>query len=471
MRGWKSMAVGMLVAVVLASLPAGAQSLRFSNRRRVEVPDYATIRLGPFYSTLTLSQSIGAHYVRIEGEGVDFLFGNQRGEFKRDGYDFPVITTLALRNYLIISRRMDLEANLRIQYRYYPMRTQANELLIDFTDEGVFADLSTEFQLTPTLRGRVYDSASYRTQYIDVRGELDRYGGQRFERFDNEIGLDLDWLVSRYENVALSLSRHDMIPLGDSFTRTRTWSYRESLAYERQFSPFLVGGVRGNAEQRFTSRRADPGNYTQNINLFADAQVTRHIQAGGSVGYGLGITRGGDPVVRRSSASLIYSAYMKQQLSPRLDHEINASRRIQNAFIAGIDVNDRFAYQVNWRTWYLPGNVSTAVSRFDPVDIDRNGWADWVSRLQVSQRVSRLVNMGFMTAYTARWNETTDYQVPIDASADFTTWVTRLSMSMPLTRNVDFTAYAEHAERHSDATELRYTRDLVAASATWSHQF
>ncbi len=465
------MANAVLAVAILAVLPVGAQSLRFSNRRRVEVPDYATIRLGPFYSTLTLSQSLGAHYVRIEGEGVDFLFGNQRGEFKSDGYDFPIITTLALRNYLIISRNMDLEANLRIQYRYYPMRTQENELLIDFSDEGVFADLSTEFLLTPTLRGRLYDNASYRTQYIDIRGEIDRYGGQRFERFDNEIGLDLDWLVSRHENVALSLSRHDTIPLGDSFTRTRTWSYRESLAYERQFSPFLVGGVRGNAQQRFTSERSDPGDYTQGIALFADAQVTRYTEAGGSVGYGLGITRGGDPFVRRSSASLTYSAYMKQQLSSRLNHDLSASRSIQNAFITGIDITDRFGYRLNWQTWYLPGYVSTAVSRFDPVESDRNGWADWTSRLQVSQRMTRLVNMSFMTAYSARWNKTTDFQVPIDASADFTTWVTRLSMSMPLTRHIDFTAYAEHAERDSDAAELRYTRDMIAASATWSHRF
>lgn len=461
-----------LSAWLAVPVPAAGQGLRFSNRRRVEVPDYATMRLGPLYSTLTLSQSLGAQYVRIQGEGVDFLFGNQRGEFKRDGYDFPIITTLALRNYLILTRRMDLEFNIRVQYRYYPMGTQENDLTIDFTDEGIYADLSTEFMLTPTLRGRIYDSASYRTQYIDIRGTEDRYGGERFERFENVVGLDLDWLISRYDNLALSLSRQDTVPMGDSFKGRRTWTYQESLAYEHQFSPFLVGGVRAEASQRFTAAAADPDNYTQGMSVFAEARVTRYTEAGLSMGYSSATTRGGDPYVSSSSAGITMAGHIETRITPWLDHELRGSRRVQSAFLAGVDIIDQLSYRLNWRTFYLPGSFSTAVSRFDPIDGDRrNGYSTWESRLQVSQRVSRLVQMAFLTAYTARWNEETQIQVPIDASADFETWVTRLSMSMPLTRNIDFTAYAEHAERRSDADEMRYTRDIVAALATWSHRF
>jgi hypothetical protein len=57
-------AYGMVVAGLLLGWgsQARAQTLRFDDYRERKVPEYATIKLGPFYSDVVLNQSIGWRY-------------------------------------------------------------------------------------------------------------------------------------------------------------------------------------------------------------------------------------------------------------------------------------------------------------------------------------------------------------------------------------------------------------------------
>ncbi len=468
--------VGLGLAAVILSLaasPGVAQSLRFSNHRDVGIPDYATIRLGPFYSDVTLSQSVGVRWVRLSGNGTDFLASNERGEIREDGYDFPLVTTLGLRNYLIVSRDMDVEASVRVSYEHYPMGTQEDEFIVDFSDEGIFADLSTEFQPTRSTRMRIYDSAAYRTDFVDSRGLEDRYGGVEYERFENTVGADLDWLMSKLDNLSLSASRMDVVPASSDFDAQRHVAYAESAAYERQLSPYVVGGVRADFGQSLASDDTRPDSYREGLSVFSSAQVTKLTDVSASLGYAVASTRGGDPEIDESSGSISGSGRVRSRLSQALRHELEYTRAFSEAFEGGYDSTDAATYGLTWDTRALPGGISTSLRRYDPMDDVRPGYMDWITQLTVNQQVSRLVALQFFTSYGMRMNEsmTVDDAVDTDLSADYDTWVTRLSTAIPLTRKLRLTAYAEHAVRTGDADELTYTRDILAANLVWFHRF
>ncbi len=459
--------------LLLSAWPAAGQSLRFSNHRKVAVPDYATIRLGPFYSDVTLSQSVGLRWVRLSGAGTDFLYNNQRGQIRDSGIDYPLVTTLGLRNYLIISRNMDLEASVRVSYEHYPMGTQDDQFIVDFSDEGIFADLSTEFQPTRSTRVRLYDNAAYRTDFVDSRGLEDRYGGVEYERFENTVGVDFDWLMSKYDNLALSAKRRDTIPMTSAFDAQRRVDYDESAAYERQFSPYVVGGVRADMGQSLATETTRPDSYTQGLSVFSQAKVTKATDISASLGYSLAITRGGVPVIDENRGAVSGSAGIGSLISKVLRHDLGYTRSYTQAFEGGYDMTDALSYGLKWNTRDLPGGISTSMRRYDPLVAARNGYMDWITQLDLRQRFTRLVTLGFVTSYALRMNDTaaTVDALNPDASADYATWVTRLSTSIPLTRKLTLTAYGEHAARTSDANELAYTRDILAANIVWFHRF
>jgi hypothetical protein len=457
---------------LLASSAVG-QSLRFSNHRDVKAPDYATLRLGPFYSDLTLSQSAGLRWTRFSGAGTDFLQDNQLGEIREGGIEYPLITTLGLRNYLIISEHMDLEASVRLAYEHYPMGTQKDRFTVDFSDEGIYADLSTEFRPSRSTRIRLYDNAAYRTDFIDTRGLEDRYGGAEYERFENTVGIDFDWLMSKFDNLALSAKRADTIPMTDAFEAQRAVSYGESAAYERQFSPFVVGGVRADFTQNLASEATRPDSYAQGVSVFSGVRLAKMTQASAALGYSLAITRGGEPAVDESQGSISGSARVDSQISKRLHHGLGYSRAYTEAFEGGFNMTDGIDYGLAWKTRTLPGKISTALRRYEPVGGSRDSYLDWNTQITLEQKLTRLVALSFMTSYALRMNDSTadpDSANP-DVGSDYQTWVSRLSTAIPLTRKLSFTAYGEHAVRTSDADALAYTRDLIAANLVWSHRF
>ena len=91
-EGWaQSLRMGYARAVSMRSPwydDAGydpAYSLRYNNRldrarkrglQRTTIPEDATFQIGPLYSTVYFTQSIGYRYVRTSGPGADYLYTN-----------------------------------------------------------------------------------------------------------------------------------------------------------------------------------------------------------------------------------------------------------------------------------------------------------------------------------------------------------------------------------------------------------
>jgi len=449
-----------------------AQSLRFGNHREIKVPDYATIRIGPFYSDVSLSEEISYRYVRTTGRGSGYISDNRLGEIKKDGADYPIVSTLVFKNYLIISRTMDLEVALRVQYRYFPMNSQEDELIVDMSDEGIYADLSTEIAFSKTSKMRLYESAAYRTDYVDTRGWGDKYGGEEYEHFENKLGMDWDWLMSRDDNLGVSLARRDVVPTGSKFDRQRSFGYNESLSYGHRFSPFLSGGAAATLSQSFYGA-GRPDAFMYGLSAFSSAQLTRKSSGRASLGYTLSETTGGEEESEnRSRGSLSASLGVDTELSPGSAQSVGYSRRMAEAFQGGFDVVDTLRYTLNWRRGMFPGRFYTTLGNHDLGGGAGTSYVDWITGVSLTHRLTRLIGLEFLTSFNIRDNqESSSEGVSADASADYNTWITRLSLGLPVTEKTTCSAYVEHVERTSASESLEYSRDILGVSLSWSHRF
>jgi hypothetical protein len=233
----------MALAVSIMAPAAHAQSLVFGNHRDVAIPDYATVRIGPFYSTIAFSLSVGYRYSDSYGSGTDYLQSNERGAILKDGSDLPILAALDFRNYLLITRHMDLDMSVRFTYEYYPLRTQVDSFDVDLVEEGVFGTFSSEFRITPYLLGNVYDTLVYRTDFVDTRGREDAYGGQEYRYFRNRVGMNLTWLMAEDKQMKADVAREDNIPFADEFAGQEYVLYDESVAYRQNVLPGLWVGA------------------------------------------------------------------------------------------------------------------------------------------------------------------------------------------------------------------------------------
>jgi hypothetical protein len=230
--------------LVLLAASASAQHLRFTTGHRdIQIPEYATFRIGPFYSNVKLTESVGYRYTYgMEGRVTEQL-GVRRGRIHDDGTEFPVISTLDFRNYLLITRWADADISFRAQYAYYPMNTQDDEFTFNVADEEISADINFEAYPTDYLRVRLGLAPKYVVDYVDLRGVEDDYGGQRYERFESYVELDIDWMLSRTENLGLSIDRTDIWPKDDEFKSQERTTHHGALLYERQVSPTATWGL------------------------------------------------------------------------------------------------------------------------------------------------------------------------------------------------------------------------------------
>lgn len=453
----------------------GGQSamLRFDQHREVEPPQYATLRIGPLYSDFGISQSVGYRYISMSGRGVDFLTGNSRGQFLKEGSDFPLVSGLSINNYLIVSRRMDLEANLGVSYEHFPLKTQEDDLRIDLTDEGVYGTFSSEYQPSRDVRILLYDDILYRTDYVDERGLNDRYGGQEYEHFENTVGADWDWSPSAVDNLSISVSRADTIPFDDEFETQERVNYAEAAGYQRQLNPFSTVGVLGAFSQSFYADDARPDVYMYGVSAFGGAQLTRRLVGNASLGYQFSSydEEDGDD---RSRGALSMGIGLGHEISEDKTHRLTYKRSQSEAFNGGVDVSDALAYGLLWEAGLFPGSLTTTFSSFEPQDSGRNGYSDWSTGLSLSHQLTRLLQVTLGTAYAVRINDDitgiVDPNTP-DINSDYETWTIRLGAGMRLSKKTSFSAYAEHADRTSDNEDLAYTRDVIAATLAWTHKF
>ncbi len=472
-----------LIAYLVLVSTAEAQTLRFSNHRDIKIPEYAALRIGPFYSGVTFSQSVGYRYTSGNGDGIDYLFSNHRGVFLKDGSDFPLVSTLDMQNYLIITPTMDLDISLRASYSCYPNDTQEDEFFLDVVEEGVVGNLSTEFSLTPSVKGTAFDNISYRTDYIDMRGLSDRYGGQAYEHFQNEAGVNLDWLMMKDHNMALTVSRMDVLPRDDEFDEQERVSYTETLSYEWMVNPMVMAGAGASfAQNSYTAVTNRPDSSFQTFSVFSTVRLTERTVGSASLGYARASVSesGGVTGENLDNNGVIGSVGLKTELSRELKHEISYTRSMTAGFASSYEMNDRYSYHLNWNEeGVLSARLFSEYLKSVPSEI-MGEYTDWTSGAGISVPVTSMVSIEASTAYSVRKNSASDAGADdtatgVELTGDYNTWTSRIGTSVPVMKRnrsgVMFTAYAEHIERSSDVEVLEYSRNIIAANLTYTRVF
>ncbi len=464
------------IGAARSSVRSGGQSamLRYDQHREITPPEYATLRIGPLYSNIGISQSIGTSYTRLSGAGVDYLEGNRRGDIKDDGTEFPMVSGLTLNNYMIITRKIDLEANVSVNYYHYPMKTQEDELQINLTDEGIFATFSTQLLASKNSRILIYDDILYRTAYIDTRGLEDRYGGREYESLSNTAGLDWDWKPTPLDSFSAAASRRDTIAFDDEFDRQNGHVYGEMLSYRRSLSPFMAVGLLGNASQSFYDEADRPDVFLYGISAFTGLRLSHSLTGDAAVGYQFSTTSSDGIDGDQDNSSMTASLGLSHEISEVRSQRLAYQRSLAEAFNGGVDIADTLSYQYNWSSGLFPGSLSSSWSRFDPQDAARNGYSDWTTGLNIQHQLTRVLKLSLGATYAMRMNDAvgdTGDAGLADITSDYETLTLSASTGFRVTRKTMCSVYASHADRTSDNDDLSYTRDTAGVMLTWSHQF
>ena len=495
--------------MLMASL-AGGQTLRFDAYRELQVPDKANLRLGPFYSDIAFSQSAGYRYVTSSGDGVGYLYGNERGRILKDGSDYPLVSRLSMRNYMLISKYADLDISFVLGYQHFPMETEENEFSFDVMGPGIFAHLgsfeyaegdaagresrfngraeasafmgesgasvsasiSTDFELTPYVRGCLYDVPSYRTEYVDERGFGDNISGRKYTSFQNMLGLDMDWLMAKNKNLAYSGSRVDTIPEDDEFDIQRSVVYNQGVTYQQQLNPVAVGGVRANYVWRqYEESRGDQ--FQQDYATFLGADLSPDTRLQTAIGYSMGeLTTDSEWETNGTSDTVIGMIRLSSRLTEHVTHDIGYEKSQRGGFSGGFEVLDSYSYGISWASPELSIGYRTAYQVVEPRLYRASDYSDWLHQVTVIKPLSQDLTLTLATAYTIRENsepgegEAGAGDRLVEESYD--TWVSNIGLAYVLARDWTLHTYFEHLERFSDADDLAFTRDMAGISLTYA---
>ncbi len=504
-----------LAVCVLLSVPALGQTLRFDTYRDFVIPDSANIRLRNFYSDWSFSQSVGVRYMRSSGEGADYLYANDRGRVRDDGIDYPLVSSLNMKNYLLISKYMDLDISLNMTYSYYPMGTEDEQFDVNvvgeglsarmgaFTlnmtrdgidggfngrhvtaggytrsdsDKGFSATVSTEFDITEFVKGRVYDSPSYSVDYVDERGRIDNLRGDKYRYFRNTFGLDVDWLMAKNKNLSYAFERTDSRPLDDEYGQTESTVTKQSLIYQQQINPVLMAGARADFIWREFDEAYRGNQFQQDYLGFLGADLTENTFFQAGAGYSVASLSDPGPFEEEGdSGTAIGFASVRSKLSARLTHSIGYSRRQEGGFNAGLDVTDEYRYAIAWHNDLWSWSFMTLYDVVQPQLAMVSDYTDWINQVGVTRLLTRTVTAVANAAYSVRNNGEVQ-QNDMDADQvfvtnDYTTWAVNLGLTQKLTDRLTAFYYVEHLEQSGDTAKLDFNRDTVGATLTYQHDF
>ena len=499
-----------LVFLVGAGMGGGAhaQTLHFGEGEP-QPPEDANLRIGPFYSSVAFEQSVGYRYTKTEGAGSAALFQDQLGQIRKDGSDFPMVSRLSFRNYLIISKYTDLDISFDLRYSYFPLGTEDNESALEFAgpglnaqmgsfafgmtkngwlgsyngqasqayagNQGSGANLSSGFQLTPFVRGRVYDNPSYRVDYEDDRGLSDPTSGKKYPVFQNVVGLDLDWLLARNKDLFYSGSRTDTLPQDNLFSDQKSVVYRQSLTYQQQLNPTTAGGVKGEYTWRdFTKGRGSQRQ--QDYTGFLTTELNEDTTLGVSAGYSMGNLSDADILESNGNSDAVIGSFtLTSKLTDRLSQSIGASRSQRAGFQAGLEVVTAYNYGLNWNNdlWQVGFLTSYQVveTRLSLV----SSYKDWVNQLTATRALTENLTLMMATAYELRYNDslkTGDIGAddPLIAN-DYDTWASNVGLTYTMTAHLTVYTYVEHLARLSAAPDLQLTQDTVGVTFDYRYDF
>ena len=498
------LAAWMGVVIMLAAPVVTAQTLRFDEYREQQIPEHANLRIGPFYSDIVFSQSVGYRNTRSSGAGSEYLYENRYGTIIKDGSDFPLVSQLSFRNYLMISKYMDLDINFTVRYRYFPMETEESKFLFDVAgsvdsegngsfsfyvnedswmgsfngrqssasmgDRGsaVSTSLSSDFQLSPFLRGRIYDVPSYRTDYVDERGYNDNASGRKYTAFQNLLGLDMDWLMAKNKNLAYSASRMDTIPQDEDFDSQRSVVYNQGLAYQQQLNPVAAAGARANYIWRlYEQGRGDHSQ--QDYSTFIGMDLSEFTTLKAALGYSMGeLTDASQWESNGTSDTIIGSLRVSSKLTDRLSHALGYEKSQRGGFEAGFEVVDSYNYSVAWNSpsWSL--GLLTAYQEAEPQLSRTSKYTDWINQCTVAKSIGEYWTLTLATAYTMRDNSVVQAgdlgEGDVMVVNSYDTWASNIGLAYVIAEHWTANAFLEHLERISDADELAFTRDTAGVT-------
>lgn len=465
--------MGALV-VLGAAMPAGAQMVRLS-QREVTPPDHATFHTGPLYSTVTWTETVGYRYTTSSGSGTDYLVSNDRGTIDEDGSEFPILSSLTFRNYVVLTRNVDLDASVRVGYDYYPLGTQEDEFYVSLADEGVYGTLSSRFRLSSAVDGGLYDTFVYKTDYVDTRGLSDKYGGSDYTYFANTVGGQLDWRLAKDKTLGFDLSRQDWWPQDDEFDDQERTVHEFVARYTQPVLPGFDGGVVGTWSWQDYKLATRNDTWIEQYDAFIKGDLTERSKLNASVGHVAGHSTGSD--TNEDYTAISASAGLQTQLRKDTSHRLSYTRGLRAGFHEDFEEYDQTSYSIRWTgvRWSAHGSASLLTS--EPAGDETSGYRDWVYGAGVSHLLTRRVTVTLTSTYSVRENTNVDVLTEEEQAADpenandYETWVTRLSTGFQLTKHVTFDTYAEHAERFSDSEDLAYSRDTFAAYLSYQHQF
>ena len=502
---------------------AQAQMARFDSYGLEAVPENANVRLGPFFSDLAFYQAIGARYVRSSGAGLDYSASRQAsdlgqspryGQMKKDGFDLPLISQLTARNYFIISKYLAIDISFSLTYRAYPIGTEDNSFDVEIIDPGFYAhmgsftfgatkdswlgsfngrtaqaftgkegsgfsaNLSADFELTPFVRGRIYDRPSYRINYVDARGYADNLSGQKYTVFQNLAGLDLDWQMASDKGLGYTFSRTDTVPQDNSYNISRSVIYHQMLDYRQQISPLTAVGLRADYYWRdYLEQRGSQ--FQQDYLAYLNTDLTEDTSLNLSLGYSLAelSSAGGSAYeTNGTSDSIIGGIGLQTRLTEKLSHGIAYQRYHRAGFQAGYEITDALRYNIQWadpESWAL--GFSTAYETVTPALANAAGYTDWASQFSASRPLTHSLTLTLATAYVMRMN---DIPAANDLGAgdlylsnDYDTWATTIGLIQTLTDRLKLYTYAEHLERLSSNELLAGTRDIIGMTLGYYYDF
>ncbi len=510
----------ILTGVCVLSLAPGAargQMLRFDNYRDLVIPDNANIRFGSFYSDWAFAQSVGVRYTRTSGAGATTLEEGRLGRTREDGLEFPMVSTLNMQNYLLINKYMDLDLSVNISYSYFPAGTEDDQLDVNIVSEGmtarmgaftmsvtrdgaagsfngrnvtanaytrsdgskgadVSATLSTEFDITKFVRARLYDTPSYTADYVDRRGRSDNLRGDKYRYFQNTLGLDLDWLLAKGQELAYSFMRLDTWPQDNDLNQARSTVTRHSLVYQNQVNPVFMVGARADFTWREFDESLRGNQFQQDYLGFIGADLSENTTLNLGGGYSSASLVDPGPYEQDgSSDSVIGLASLRSMLTDRTAHSMGYSRRQEGGFEAGLEIIDQYRYAIEWHNNTWSWSYLTLYETVQPRLAMVSEYSDWLNQLGMTRVLSRNVTAVANVAHTVRNNgEVATGDVNADQvfiSQDYTTWAVNVGLTQRFTDNLAAFYYAEHLVQSGADASLDFERDTVGATLTYQHDF
>lgn len=467
----------VVLVYLMCPFIAYAQALRFSNHREIQPPEYATLRIGPFYSLVEFSQSVGYRYVTTHGTGTDFLFGTARGVIKKDGSDFPLISSLTFRNYMILSENADIDLSVQMGYAKYPRDTQNDEFFILLPEEGILGNLSTEFVLGPFCKGTLYDNIAYRTDFIDTRGMKDVYGGTAYKHMQNMLGVSIDWLLAKDMDAGLSISREDVFVYQDQFEEQEHTTHSANILLEREVFSALTVGLQ--TEIAFTDYRilSRPDSRLVEYSVFAKyqpgkaARLTERTSLSFAIGYSSGRTEELENGEIDQKGEITGYVDIQTALRRDLIHAIRLTRTLQQGFNTPFEKSDRVEYRLRWNIEIAEASFYSSYSQIKPDETLFPDYSDWTTGVDLAYRVCRGVTLLATSQYNERNNNDISGITEPELQYDYNTWISRAGTEIGLTRSLKIVTSIQHIVRTSMAPELEYTRDIFSAELKYTRMF